>query len=237
LVLERIKKINADVLVLTETSNAINLESDYYAVKSVPFERNPTEQWTTIWSKWRIKSRIKTFDDKRTACALIDSPFGDLIVYGTIFPYHMAGVRGNRYAFSGYKAWELHVEDIFRQSEDWRRIKAKYSSTTFFVIGDFNQTRDGLPKGYGTKTGRAVLTKQLKENGLSCVTEIDFAKTKQLNLDIKKKKIRRNIDHICVSSEWLNTLNQYSIGAWDHFNEEGYYLSDHNGVFMDFDFK
>jgi exonuclease III len=237
LAFEQIKKINADILVLTETSDGINLAPDYNAVKSISFEQNPTEQWITIWTKWRIKSRIETFDNKRTACAIIASPFGDLIVYGTIIPYHMAGVKGNRYAFSGYKVWELHTEDIIRQSEDWRRIKAKYGSTPFFVIGDFNQTRDGLPKGYGTINGRAVLTNQLKENGLRCVTETDFAKTEQLNLDKKKGKIRRNIDHICVSSNWLNSIQHYTIGAWDHFNEEGYYMSDHNGVYMDFDLK
>ena len=34
LVLDKINEINADILVLTETSKAINLESDYQAVKS-----------------------------------------------------------------------------------------------------------------------------------------------------------------------------------------------------------
>ncbi len=51
LALEQIKIINADILLLTETSDAINLEPIYKSVKSIPFDRNPNEQWITIWSK------------------------------------------------------------------------------------------------------------------------------------------------------------------------------------------
>ena len=232
---EQIERINADILLLTETSDAINLEPIYKSVKSVPFDRNPNEQWITIWSKWKIEKQFKTFDNKRTICALIKSPIGSLIIYGTIIPYHMAGVSGKRYDFSGYKPWELHEEDIIRQSDDWKKIQSENKNTPFFVIGDFNQTRDDLPKGYGTINGRELLTKKLKETDLSCVTEIDFSKTKQLSIDFKKGKVRRNIDHICVSSNWLQTLNNYEVGAWDNFDKNGNYMSDHNGVFLDFE--
>ena len=235
LALEQIENINADIFLLTETSDAINLQPDYEAIKSIPFDRNPNEQWITIWSKWKIEKQIETFDNKRTACALINAPFGELIIYGTIIPYHMAGVSGNRYEFSGYKVWELHEEDIIRQSNDWKKIQSKNKNIPFFVIGDFNQTRDGLPKGYGTIKGRELLTQKLNETKLSCVTEIDFSKTKQLNIDIKKGKVRRNVDHICVSSDWLNSLKTYEVGAWDNFNRNGNYMSDHNGVYLDFE--
>lgn len=234
LVKKQISEINADVLVLTETSNAVNLEA-YQSVKSIPYDRHPEEQWIAIWSKWKIKKQLETFDNKRTACALINAPFGDIIIYGTIIPYHMAGVNGNRYEFSGYKAWELHEEDIVRQSNDWKKIQSKNKNIPFFVIGDFNQTRDNLPKGYGTKRGRQLLTEKLKETGLSCITEIDFSQTKQLSIDIKKGKVRRNIDHLCVSTSWLETLKAYKIGAWDNFNEKGEYMSDHNGVYLEFE--
>lgn len=39
----QIKKINADILLLTETSDAINLEPEYHSVKSIPYDRNPDE--------------------------------------------------------------------------------------------------------------------------------------------------------------------------------------------------
>jgi len=237
LALEQIEKINADILLLTETSDAINLEPIYNSVKSIPFDRNPNEQWITIWSKWKIKNKIETFDNKRTTCALIKSPFGNLIIYGTIIPYHMAGVSGNRYDFSGYKPWELHKEDIIRQSDDWKKIQSENKNIPFLVIGDFNQTRDDLPKGYGTISGRELLTEKLKETNLICVTNIDFAKTKQLDIDIKKGKVRRNIDHICISKNWLNSLKSYEIGAWNNFDKNENYMSDHNGVYLDFEVK
>lgn len=235
LVIEQINKIDADILLLTETSNAINLEPVYNSVKSVPFDKNPDEQWVTIWSKWEIEKQIETFDNKRTTCALIKAPFGDLIIYGTIIPYHMAGVMGNRYEFSGYKAWELHEEDIIRQSDDWKKIQSDNNDIPFLVIGDFNQTRDNLPKGYGTISGRELLTNKLKETELTCITEIDFSKTKQLSIDTKNGKVRRNIDHICVPTNWLNSLKTYNIGAWDNFDKNGNYMSDHNGVYLEFE--
>lgn len=237
LALEKINSIDADILILTETSDAINLEPKYMSVVSDSFARTPNEQWITIWSKWYVKEQIDTFDPKRTTCALIDSPFGDLIVYGTIIPYHMAGVSGERYEFSGYKPWQLHEEDIVRQSEDWKKIISDNPKVPFVLAGDFNQTRDNLTYGYGTKTGRSLLTQKLKELGLSCLTGIDFSETGQLSIDKKKGKVRRNIDHICVSSDWLTKLKKHEVGAWDHFDDTGFYLSDHNGVFLDFETK
>lgn len=237
LIIEQINKINADILILTETSNAIKFEPVYNSAKSIPFDRNPDEQWVTIWSKWEIKNQIETFDNKRTTCALVKAPFGNLIIYGTIIPYHMAGVKGNRYEFSGYKTWELHEEDIIRQSNDWKKIQSKNKNIPFFVIGDFNQTRDNLPKGYGTISGRKLLTKKLKETELTCITEIDFSETNQLSVDPIKGKVRRNIDHICVSRKWLNSLKKYKIGAWNNFDKNGNYMSDHNGVYVEFEIE
>lgn len=237
LVLDQINKIDADIFVLTETSNAIDLSSKYQSIKSVSYDRYPNEQWISIWTKWKIEKQIKTFDNKRTTCILIKAPFGSLIIYGTIIPYHMAGVTGNRYEYEGYKPWELHYEDITRQSNDWEMIQSKNKDIPFFVIGDFNQTRDNLEKGYGTLKGRELLTKELNKNRLKCVTDIDFAKMGYLTLDKKKNKIRRNIDHICISKYWVNLLNSYDIGAWNNFNEHDIYMSDHNGVYFDFEIK
>lgn len=231
--LRKIREISADILVLTETSNAINLEPEYWSIKSTPYERTPGEQWITIWSKWSIVKAIETFDSKRTACGLIESPFGQVIIYGTIIPYHMAGVTGNRYPHTGYKTWEFHEKDILAQSADWLKIGLTFPGIPLMIIGDFNQTRDDLPKGYGTKTGRELLTTALNNNKLTCLTGLDFGKT-HLRIDPNKGKVRRNVDHICVSNHLLINLKNLQVGAWDHFTDEGEYMSDHNGVFIDF---
>lgn len=234
LVLDQIKTIDEDIIVLTETSNAVQLEPYYNAIKSVPFERNPEEQWVTIWSKWKILDEVKTFDNQRTACALIETPFGKILIYGTIIPYHMARVSGARYNHSGYKAWEFHYEDIDRQFKDWMNIQKQFSDVPFFVIGDFNQTRDQLPKGYETIKGRDLLGDKLQDAQLRCVTGIDFSKTGQLSVDPKRNKVRNNIDHICISKNLLEQLEYYNVGAWDQFTSDGNCMSDHNSVNIDF---
>ena len=67
LVIEKILEVNSDIIVLTETSSAVDLSSIYpYTISTEPYERTPTEQWVTIWSKWQIIEQLKTVDNKRT---------------------------------------------------------------------------------------------------------------------------------------------------------------------------
>lgn len=234
LILECLNKLDSDILILTETSTLIELEN-YNSVQTDEFDSYPGEQWSAILTKWKIEKRIDTFDMQRTVAALIDTPFGKLLIYATIIPYHMAGVKGGRYGELGYKVWQMHEEDIVKQSADWKRIKSEYPDYPLLVIGDYNQTRDGKPKGYGTDNVRNILSDELTRNNLTCVTEIDFEATGQLTIDPKKNKVRRNVDHIAVSSDWINKFDRYEIGAWDHFTLDGLFLSDHNGVCLDFE--
>ncbi len=232
LAIAKIKEENPDLIVLTETSNAVDLSEAYpFSVKTKPYERTPNEHWVTIWSKWEINKEIKLFDNYRTCCGIISAPFGEIIIFGTIIPYHMAGVSGVRYGNLDYKAWEFHERDIVAQSEIWNKLKKLYPDKPLFIIGDFNQTRFGN-KGYGTKKVRNLLTKILETLKIECVTEIDFSK--HLSIDPKKGKRRNNIDHICVSSEFLKKSQDYKISGWDHFTEQGKYMSDHNAVFIEF---
>jgi len=233
-VINQLNAISADVIVLTETSKAVDLGESYHTITSTPFTRWPDENWVAIWSKWEILSQINTFDANRTACALINAPFGQLIIYGTIIPYHMAGVNGSRYEYKGYKAWQYHEEDIIKQSDDWAAIQESHPDATFLVAGDFNQTQDDLPGGYGTSKVRSLMNSKLDEQGLMCLTGIDFSKTSQLSVDPKKGRVRRNVDHIVAPRQWITRLSKYSLGAWDHFTPEGKYMSDHNGVYLDF---
>ena len=98
LVMEKIKEVNADILVLTESAISISLTELYpFSVHSLAYERTPEEHWVFIFSKWKITKQIETFDNFRTACAVVETPFGKVIVFGTIIPYHQAGVSGVRY--------------------------------------------------------------------------------------------------------------------------------------------
>lgn len=233
LVLEKIKEINADIIVLTETSNSVNLTELYpYQISTKSYERTPDEQWVTIWSKWKITKQIETFDNFRTVSGIVNSPFGNILVFGTIIPYHQAGVSGVRYGNLNYKTWEYHEKDLYSQSQNWRNLIEK-EKLPLFVIGDFNQSRFNN-QGYGTGKVRQILTELLKELDLKCVTEIDFSE-KYLTEDPIKKKVRNNIDHICVSNVLLKNLKNIEVGAWNHFTENGKFMSDHNGVYIDFE--
>ena len=234
LVISKILELNTDIIVLTETSHAVNLSDSFpYSVSTLSYDRTPNEQWVTIWSKWEIVEQIKTFDNYRTTCARINSPFGEIIVYGTIIPYHMAGVSGERYGNLNYKAWEYHEKDLYRQSADWQKVLT--NDCPLFVIGDFNQSRFNN-QGYGTNKVRSILTDLLLKNNLACVTEIDFSKM-FLTTDPRTGKIRNNIDHICISNSLINDFEENTVGAWNHFSADGKYLSDHNGVYIEFKIK
>ena len=233
LAIEKILEINADIIVLTETSKSVDLREFYpFQISTKSYERTPDEQWVTIWSKWEILKQIETFDNFRTVSGTIKSPFGDIIVFGTIIPYHQAGVSGIRYGNLNYKIWEYHEKDLYSQSENWKKL-IETEKLPLFVIGDFNQTRFNN-QGYGTTRVREILTNLLNEIDLVCVTEIDFSE-KYLTEDPIKKKIRNNIDHICVSKNLLKEMNKMEVGAWNNFTENGEFMSDHNGVYIEFE--
>jgi len=234
LVVSTILELNTDIIVLTETSDAVNLSTNFpYSISTLPYGRTPNEQWVTIWSKWEIVEEINTFDSYRTVCAKINSPFGEIIIYGTIIPYHMAGVSGVRYGNLNYKPWEYHEKDLYRQSADWEKISD--NGYPLLVIGDFNQCRSNN-RSYGTMKVRSILTDLLEKNDIACVTAIDFS-GKFLTRDPKKGKVRSNIDHICISNSLINKFESYSVGAWNHFTDDGKYMTDHNGVYIDFKIK
>ncbi len=232
-VLKKLNEENADIIVLTESSNAVDLSKTHpYSYSSEPFQRTPDEQWVVIWSKYKITKKVETFNKNRTLCCNIKLPNKEITIYGTIIPYHMAGVKGERYGELGYKNWEYHEKDIYSQSEDWKKI-IENEKLPLMIIGDFNQTRF-KNIGYGTRKVRALLTEKLNENNLECVTEIDFSE-KFLTPDPKKQTIRKNVDHICVSNEFLKEMKNYNVGAWNNFDENNLYMSDHNGIYLEFE--
>ncbi|MEO6131346.1 MAG: endonuclease/exonuclease/phosphatase family protein [Saprospiraceae bacterium] len=233
LAIEKIQEINADLIVITETSKAVDLSKLYpFQISTLSYDRTPKEQWVTIWSKWEIIKQIETFDNYRTVSGIVKFPFGNISVFGTIIPYHNAGVSGVRYGSLNYKIWEYHEKDLLAQSDNWENL-IESEKLPLFVIGDFNQSRFNN-QGYGTQKVRQILTDLLTKLDLKSVTEIDFFE-KFLTEDPITGKTRNNIDHICISNELLRQMKNYEVGAWNHFNEQRKFMSDHNGVYIDFE--
>ena len=206
LVIEKIKDVNADILVLTESAFSISLTELYpFSVHSLAYERTPEEHWVSIFSKWEITKQIETFDNFRTACAVVETPFGKVIVFGTIIPYHQAGVSGVRYGCLGYKQWEYHEKDLHQQAKEWGRI-LEQEGLPILVMGDFNQSRYNN-QGYGTEKVRQILSDYLSQLDLTCITECDLSSF--LHIDPIKHKVRNNIDHICISNTFIRKVKGY----------------------------
>ncbi|WP_456063185.1 hypothetical protein [Capnocytophaga leadbetteri] len=87
LAISKIKEVNADILVLTENATSVSLTELYpFSVHSLAYERTPEEHWVSIFSKWEIIQQIQTFDNYRTACAVIKAPFGEIAVFWDYYP-------------------------------------------------------------------------------------------------------------------------------------------------------
>jgi endonuclease/exonuclease/phosphatase family metal-dependent hydrolase len=214
--LNQIQHIDADVWVLTETNTAIDLGSDYNSIQSIPWNsyHQAGENLTTIWSRWKLR-KISTFDEHWAVCAEIDSPFGAMIIYGTVLPYaNDKGISGTS------KRWEEHRRSIQQHHEDWLGIQKQYPNHLMCIAGDFNQSRDESG-WYEDKQSVETLSAALADLSINCVTEQNFQNTVG----------RSTVDHICLSKQL--ELYKSTVDAWKGITLEGEKMSDHNGVFVD----
>jgi len=216
--LDQIRAIAADVWVLTETNTVIDLGTDYKCVASRPIAsyHKAGECLSAIWSKWKVLSNINTFDDQWAVCAEIESPFGVMIVYGTVLPY--ANDKGRD---GTAKRWEEHRRSIHQHHEDWRRIQNEYPNHLMCIAGDFNQSRD-QSGWYEEKQSVEMLSRNLDNLSLVCVT--------QENLQ-KKGFSRSTVDHICLSQTLASHVTK--MDAWEGTTLDKGKMSDHNGIFID----
>lgn len=219
--------VGADILVLTETCHQVDLHDAGYRCVTPHRKNKHGKYWSTIWSKLSVSHQIDCYDNEMAVCAQIESPDGDLIVYGTIITWmNDPGTDPNKKS----SPWAEHEKSIVDHGADWRTIQGQYPGIPFVVMGDFNQTRDGASRGYRSPSGIQLLNDQLDRNQLECITEEDFGAKGKLTPDPKNKGLyRHNVDHICVSRSRFAVER---VGVWDHFSEKTYW-SDHNGIYAE----
>ena len=211
----QIDRIDADLWVLTETSQAVTPPG--YSVASsppVPDYHGPGENYTTVLSRWPIKQRLPTWQPALSVCVEVVSPFGSCLVYGTIITY--ANYRGPE---GRSKRWEEHRKAIAAHREDWRRLRAAFPTHAIVVAGDFNQSRDGSG-WYEDATSVEALTETLDHCELACVTQQNFREVYGLD--------RATIDHICLGGPFRHKPLQGD--AWSGTTIDMLRMSDHNGV-------
>ncbi|MCB0754830.1 MAG: endonuclease/exonuclease/phosphatase family protein [Flavobacteriales bacterium] len=192
-----IKTIDVDILILTESDTRINLEYPFVSMSdplNSDYYRN-TERRVTIHSKFEIVSNHETYDGRTAVCPEIASPFGNLLIYGTII-----GIHGNRRL--SFK------EDLRKQLLDFERL----SGRNFCIAGDFNISFSD--NYYHTNFGRDSLNKSFERNRIQnltaglpetidhiCVSE-DFVRNRAVKL-LEWNQDKTLSDHkgVCVSLE------------------------------------
>ena len=124
-IIEVLKKINADIIVLTESDIFIELGNDYFVRHTEKDKQEyfrDGERRVSVFSKFPIIKELETFRADTSLCVRLETPKGDLVVYGTVI-----GNRGNK----GYN----FKEDLEAQLLDFNRLSV---GENFCVAGDFN---------------------------------------------------------------------------------------------------
>jgi endonuclease/exonuclease/phosphatase family metal-dependent hydrolase len=125
LILDILKTVNADILILTETNEFLSLDNDYNCFHSTNAKETfykEGEKRVSIYSKYNSLGHIKTFRDDTSICTILETPLGDLAVYGTII-----GIEGNRKP--------NFEEDLDQQLLDFEKIA---NENNLCISGDFN---------------------------------------------------------------------------------------------------
>lgn len=200
-----LKKLPADIFILTETNECISPGTEYVH-HSEPLDKDAGgdyyedgERRVSIWSVYPIIERLKVKNSLTTACAVLQTPFGNLAVFGCII-----GIHGIRDGF------DTDLED---QMEDLSRFAAKGYNICY--TGDFNLSF--CDSYYTKKSARSQL------NDL-----FSTIKMKNLTADIPE-----NIDHIVISESFL-PLSSIEKECWNQDKKKAspIVLSDHKGVIV-----
>lgn len=210
----------ADIWVLTETHDDLDLSSTHAAVHSL---QRPTgrsgARWVSIWSTFEVLYRIDVGDPERTVAAMLNTPLGLMVVYGTVLPWHSD--RGKHAEGAEVPYWSEHHREIRRQAAEWSDLRERHKSALMCVAGDLNMNING-PHYYGTKLGRSLLADATDANRLTCVTSTD-----RLSGDALQHP---PIDHILLSDDLENRTRV--VAAWEGMLD-GIRLSDHSGLVIE----
>jgi len=215
----------ADIWVLTETHDSLSPGPGFQPVHSDqrPYFGKSVKagsRWVSIWSRYPILTRIRLdrADCERTTAALVATPFGLLIVYGTVLPWHSDTGRCGE--MPDAPRWSVAHRVIPMQIEEWRELRRLLPDAQLCVAGDYNM--DMLTGAtYGTKHGISMLHDGLADTGLYCATSSICTEGGWLE--------RAPIDHIALPLEWRDKVCLAS--AWEG-RVGSPRLSDHSGMVM-----
>lgn len=199
-ILELILSQNADLVFLTETNSVLNLPN-YHKIQSRDvvghfegIEFNQGENQISIYSKFAIINKIKTYSDFSSVCGIVKTNWGDLILYGSVI-----GFLGGRTPH--------FKQDLARQKEDLIQLNLKEN---ICFSGDLNISFSGYP--YPSKVVRnemldffeelnlEILTKSVENSAIHIVLSKEFIGDKIIK--IAEIEVDKNVsDHHLIVAE------------------------------------
>jgi len=214
-------EVNADVWILTEThadlapGNGYTPFSSQERINIVNRSVVSGSSWVTIWARDALRPRrLQVTDEMRTAACSLETNRGPFWAFGTVLPWYTDRERDS-----------VAVE-VVRQRKDWLRFRSEIGPLGC-VAGDFNVDLGGGRHYYGSKESKLAVQDSLDALDLVAVTDFRHTKSVQTNYGL--------IDHIAVSSS-ISSLG-HPPHIWAKTDEQGEYLSDHQGVAVDLRFN
>lgn len=123
---ELILEHDADVVILTHTNLNFQLDGIYkrIATQEMPLRHDGIdykegENRVSIYTKYPLKNKVKTYDDHNSICQMLDTPLGNLNIYGTV-------IGANK---------ELFESDLLEQKDDLERIQG-----AICYVGDYQMS-------------------------------------------------------------------------------------------------
>ena len=224
---EQIQTVNADIWVLTETNESIQLPGYHHLSTPTTLHRRPGERTTTLWSRWPLQEiavfphlpeheepartwpsfTVSSRDTAPAVCAIVETPGGKLLVYGTIITY-----SGDKGPWGTATNNQEQLRSTKAHHADWRRLRDAYPELPFIVAGDFDATCD--TRNSPTEEICTALRAAIAESGLICLSKEHW------------------IDHICISAEHANSsdVRVFHPTYFSPWSNKTVTVSDHHGV-------
>ena len=203
-ILRDIAKIDADIWILTETNEFIDLGNSYNCFHTKSFKGKfykSGDKQVSIYSKYPIIKNIPTFRSDTSLCLEINTPFGNLVVYGTII-----GNFGN-----GGDQFRLDLNDQMLDFENLNKfgnfcvagdLNISFSDNFYFTIEGRQKLKDAF-----AKLDMKIMTKDIHQNIDHIVFSNNFLKNRKIisgHWNEIEDKIKRLSDHRGVFIEILH---------------------------------
>ncbi|OJV25484.1 MAG: hypothetical protein BGO32_00225 [Bacteroidetes bacterium 37-13] len=183
-ILDKLAEVSADICVLTETKLSIQL-ANYTCLSTniLPahfdgIKYKNGECRVSILTHYKVIAQHTTFDSNTTVCVDLETPYGELTVYGSII-----GVFGNKQPRFNQDL-EGHISDF----------KNLFPNKQICFLGDFNTTFSG--RAWPSTLARNTLNNTFKTYALTNATEQIFDTVEHIVLSsnlIENKQVKTSL--------------------------------------------